>query len=77
MDGIYKHIHFRYSKPASDSLVVPRHYYDGRVHESMFGYLWLRANCVYDRDRKDPYEIARIGNVVDLWLSHIIRVTLR
>ena len=46
----------------------------GRVHESMFGYLWLRANCVYDRDRKDPYEIARIGNVVDLWLSHIIRV---
>ena len=75
VDGIYKHIHFRYSKPGSDSLVVPRHYYGmGRVHESMFGYLWLRANCVYDHDREDPYEIARIGNVVDLWLSHIIRV---
>ena len=75
VDGIYKHIHFRYSKPGSDSLVVLGHYYGmGRVHESMLGYLWLRANCVYDRDRKDPYEIARIGNVVDLWLSHIIRV---
>ena len=75
VDGIYEHIHFRYSKPGSESHVVPKHYYGmGRVHESMFGYLWLRANCVYDSERDDPYEIARIGKVVDLWLSHIIRV---
>ena len=43
VDGIYEHIHFRYSKPGSDSLVVPRHYYGMEEFESMFGYLWFKA----------------------------------
>ncbi len=41
----------------------------------MYGYLWLRANCAFDPGREDdPYEIVKMGNNVDLWLSHVIRV---
>ena len=39
----------------------------------MYGYLWLRADAVYDDTREDPYELTRRGDV-DVWQSHIIRV---
>ena len=45
----------------------------GRIKESMYGYLWLRADAVYDMALDDPYEFCRYGDV-DIWQSHIVRV---
>ncbi len=53
---------------------TPKKYFGmGNVKESMYGYLWLRANAVYAPSRPDPYESCRRGDV-DLWQSHIVRV---
>jgi hypothetical protein len=35
---------------------------------------WLRADIGYDPTMGDPYYIARLGDDVDFWRSHILRV---
>lgn len=53
---------------------APKKYFGlGHPKNSMYGYLWLRANAVFDSEQDDPYEYTRLGDV-DLWQSHIIRV---
>lgn len=64
-------IKWRYGR--NDKSMPKKYFGMGNVKESMYGYLWLRANAVYDPSRPDPYELCRRGDV-DLWQSHIVRV---
>lgn len=48
-------------------------YFIGHVKESMYGYLWLRANAVFNPGCEDPYELCGRGDV-DIWQSHVVRV---
>jgi hypothetical protein len=75
-EDLHEFVTLRYSQINANRLEPARKYYYGlgSIHESMYAYLWLRANCVFDDNRQDPYEVARMGKNVDLWLSHIIRV---
>ena len=40
--------------------------------EGLFARLWWRGNTGFDPKFRDPYQIARRGNV-DIWRSHVIR----
>ena len=48
-------------------------YFIGHVKESMYGYLWLRANAVFNPACENPYELCGRGDV-DIWQSHVVRV---
>ena len=48
-------------------------YFVGHVKDSLYGYLWLRANAVFDPECPDPYELCGRGDV-DIWKSHVVRV---
>lgn len=65
-------IDWRYG--AGEKNQAPKTYFGlGHPKNSMYGYLWLRANAVYERDQDDSYKYTRFGDV-DLWQSHIIKV---
>ena len=65
-------VDWRYGKEELGS--AAEHYYGfDKIKQGMYGYLWLRANAVYDVTLEDPYELTRRGDV-DVWQSHIIRV---
>ena len=48
-------------------------YFVGHVKDLMYGYLWLRANAVFNPSCADPYELCGRGDV-DIWQSHVVRV---
>ncbi len=65
-------VDWRYGEDAPGS--AAEHYYGfDKIKRGMYGYLWLRANAVYDDTLEDSYELTRRGDV-DVWQSHIIRV---
>lgn len=59
--------------PSKEQIARASYFALGRIKESMYGYLWLRADAVYDIALDDPYEFCRYGDV-DIWQSHIVRV---
>ena len=65
-------VNWRYGSGDPPTNTRPR-YFLGHVKEIMYGYLWLRANAVFDPTCADPYELCRRGDV-DLWQSHVVRV---
>jgi hypothetical protein len=71
-EGDFAHlVNWRYASGGRPN-ARPR-YFLGHVKETMYGYLWLRANAVFDPTRDDPYALCRRGDV-DLWQSHVVRV---
>jgi hypothetical protein len=64
-------VDWRYGSHAQPAL--SKYFGFGQPKESLYGYLWMRANAVYDDERRDPYELSRAGDV-DIWQSHVIRV---
>jgi hypothetical protein len=64
-------VDWRYGSPGQPALA--KYFGFGQPKESLYGYLWMRANAVYDKERPDPYELSRVGDV-DIWQSHVIRV---
>ena len=70
--GLAELVDWRYGEDAPGS--AAEHYYGfDKIKHGMYGYLWLRADAVYDTTLEDPYELTRRGDV-DVWQSHIIRV---
>ena len=71
-EGDFAHlVNWRYA--AGDPPNARPRYFLGHVKETMYGYLWLRANAVFDPTSTDPYGLCRRGDV-DLWQSHVVRV---
>lgn len=44
----------------------------GGAGENLLYRLWLRAEIAYEHGAKDPYELARFGDI-DFWRSHLFR----
>ena len=65
-------VDWRYGKGEPGRAAL-QHFGVGQIKRSMYGYLWLRANSVFDPSRDDPYELCRRGDV-DIWQSHIVRI---
>ena len=71
-EGDFAHlVNWRYG--SGDPPKARPRYFLGHVKETMYGYLWLRANAVFDPTCADPYELCHRGDV-DLWQSHVVRV---
>ena len=66
-------VDLRYKSPEQPGEANAKLYGLGRVKESMFGYLWLRANAIRENPDQD-YELASDIKAVDFWWSHIVRV---
>ncbi|HER34404.1 MAG: hypothetical protein JXJ30_00820 [Halothiobacillaceae bacterium] len=42
------------------------------ARETFFYRMWVRAHLAHDKNRTDPYQLARAGDV-DFWRSHVFR----
>jgi len=67
-------VDWRYGEAEEAGSAKEKYFGFGKIKEGMYGYLWISADAVYDPTLEDQYELAKRGEDVDLWQSHIVRI---